>query len=160
MGFRKKYRIFYLFIYPPSLSSGVVNCAPLRVLTCSETHQNSSAEMSLLILLAVAALHGNFCCCFLTAVASSHAKRASASAESGEIQDRPWRKTEKERQAGRIRGSVFLFSFSFSFSTPRRPPPPPPTQPPTPHPHGPSALNVKEQSAGETDSRRRCEWDD
>lgn len=28
------------------------------------------------------------------------------------------------------------------------------------HPHGPSALNVKEQSAGETDSRRRCEWDD
>lgn len=28
------------------------------------------------------------------------------------------------------------------------------------HPRGPSALNVKEQSAGETDSRRRCEWDD
>lgn len=150
MGFRKKYRIFIcLFILLHChLALSIV---PLYASLHAVKLINSSIEMSLLILLAAAALHGNFCCCFLAAVASSHAKRASASAESGEIQDRPWRKTEKRETDGEDqRLSFSFFFFLFFLHTPPTPP----------HPHGPSALNVKEQSAGETDSRRRCEWDD
>lgn len=51
------------------------------------------------------------------------------------LKHRDWGQTE--RKTGRIRGWFFPL-----------------------HPRGPSALNVKVQSAGETDSRRRCEWDD
>lgn len=74
-------------------------------------------------------------------------------------------KRKKERKTDREDQRLISFFLSFPLFLAPHPtdspaPPPLPARPPPLHPHGPSALNVKEQSAGETDSRRRCEWDD